>query len=757
MVEIYVIKALKENSMFRKMNIVIVLWVLAFSTAFGEKLAVVTKFKGEVLLKKAGEVEYSPSVQQGTILEQGDYLKTGDGYAVLFLFDDKSQVKLRPKTELGLQLLTDSTGSTMRVKLEYGKVLSAYNKNASFGFQVSTPTSVASVKGTRFWTSSSPNGVDRVVVLEGTVNVLNNFTGRVTTANAGETAISTSTGGLLTTPTTEDEIPADPEEEFGAAPTPETEQAAVDTTQTETAMETQEPPPVPTGGVEAPPEGEAEGEGGGGLLGENVGLNAGFGAVTIDGKLYNQIALRPDIHLGKFGIGLDLVLYIDQDGNIRTEEWKKPKNLIDKILYIRWGQPGDPIFFEVGGLKSVVMGYGLFVNGYSNMTEYPSVRKVGAHFGLKLGPIGAEAMLANFKEFTKTPNFGFGLAALRGTYSLGKLQFGATFVTDYNQYLGMKDTDGDGYPDLVDDFPEDKTAYLDSDGDGRPDDSPDEWDVDGDGLPDHLPDSLSQYNIDQDITTKPEPLNIHRNVRHLFGLSADVSYPIFQSSLFSALAFAEAGKYMGSSHQIVYRDDAGNLASRDAQYGWGIAAPGLRMTVMKFIHLNVEYRMTGGNFVYGLFDYNYDNERISFMDSDTGLVPLTRFDKLSNNPAMKGVFGSLRADIMGILSLSGGYQDMRASGSNPVRGLNLNLALASKVIPKVKEAMAYLNRMNVENPFKIKSEGTILGYRVTVELGGGATLTWDFRQYYRDLDGSGAIDQPNEIIRSTNIETGLSF
>jgi len=309
----------------------------------------------------------------------------------------------------------------------------------------------------------------------------------------------------------------------------------------------------------------------------------------------------------------------------------------------------------------------------------------------------------------------------------------------------------------VDDFPEDKTAYLDSDGDGRPDDSPDEWDVDGDGLPDHLPDSLSQYNIDQDITTKPEPLNIHRNVRHLFGLSADVSYPIFQSSLFSALAFAEAGKYMGSSHQIVYRDDAGNLASRDAQYGWGIAAPGLRMTVMKFIHLNVEYRMTGGNFVYGLFDYNYDNERISFMDSDTGLVPLTRFDKLSNNPAMKGVFGSLRADIMGILSLSGGYQDMRASGSNPVRGLNLNLALASKVIPKVKEAMAYLNRMNVENPFKIKSEGTILGYRVTVELGGGATLTWDFRQYYRDLDGSGAIDQPNEIIRSTNIETGLSF
>ena len=33
--------------------------------------------------------------------------------------------------------------------------------------------------------------------------------------------------------------------------------------------------------------------------------NASIGSVTIDGKIYNQIAFRPDYKFGKFGLGLD--------------------------------------------------------------------------------------------------------------------------------------------------------------------------------------------------------------------------------------------------------------------------------------------------------------------------------------------------------------------------------------------------------------------------------------------------------------------
>ncbi|MAV69471.1 MAG: hypothetical protein CMG04_01460, partial [Candidatus Marinimicrobia bacterium] len=50
-------------------------------------------------------------------------------------------------------------------------------------------------------------------------------------------------------------------------------------------------------------------------------LQGAFGAVTIDGKIWNQIALRPVLPFGKLSIAFDLVLYIDQNGNIHKDEW----------------------------------------------------------------------------------------------------------------------------------------------------------------------------------------------------------------------------------------------------------------------------------------------------------------------------------------------------------------------------------------------------------------------------------------------------
>ena len=61
-------------------------------------------------------------------------------------------------------------------------------------------------------------------------------------------------------------------------------------------------------------------------------VQGAFGAVTIDGKIWNQIALRPVIPIWKFGVALDLVFYIDADGNIHKDEWIF---LMEKPLRIR--------------------------------------------------------------------------------------------------------------------------------------------------------------------------------------------------------------------------------------------------------------------------------------------------------------------------------------------------------------------------------------------------------------------------------------
>ena len=68
----------------------------------------------------------------------------------------------------------------------------------------------------------------------------------------------------------------------------------------------------------------------------NMGL--AVGSATINDTIYNQVALRPEFSFGKLGIGLDLVLYIDNEGNVRKDEWDEASDFIDKLLYIRWGQ-----------------------------------------------------------------------------------------------------------------------------------------------------------------------------------------------------------------------------------------------------------------------------------------------------------------------------------------------------------------------------------------------------------------------------------
>ncbi len=758
-----------------KRFVTLTLFTLLFAvTLQAEKVAVISKVQGDVLLQKAEDLEYNTPVTLGTILNNNDQIKVNDGFAVMLLLDDKSQVKLRENTEVAIGLVDDIGGTGYHVRLDYGQALTKYAKGADFGFQLHTPTSVASIKGTEFWTISDPESGDNVIVLEGQVDVMNNLTGMISTAGPGETVNSTTDGYIQTGATDESTIPEDPEETYGAADDEagDVETVTADSTATEEetpqsgegemAMGDVPATPPSTAGETAPEETPTEDEEAGeGMFGDALAMDAAFGAVTLDGQLYNQIALRPDISIGKLGVGLDIVIYMNQDGDIRTDEWdyKSPSAYVDKIMYVRWGQPQDPLYVRVGTLENVVMGYGLFVNGYNNMMEYPQVRKIGTHVGFTLGNFGVEAMVANVKEFV-------GLTSVRGTYSIGKLKLGATVAADVNQYLGFKDEDDDGRPDIVDDFPDDPLYWLDSDGDLIPDvvdydkDNDNRLEIGTDDNNDGFVDGLVgvEYEHPDSADVKPEPFNILDESSTLAGVSFDIGYPVFSSGFLDLMIFAEAGQYLGSHDTY---DSRGNV-NGSISHGWGLTAPGIRATIMKFINLGLEYRMTGENFAYSLFDQNYDIDRVgmqTFADSDI-ILPLTRDARLLETEKLQGVFGSLSVNVLSIVTVNGAYQYMMQENDDPIQGIYGSIDLAKDLIPKLAGASAYINRMNVDDPWDIYNEGTLLGYKAVFELGGGATLTWDFRQTFRDLDGDGVIDDSagsNEVIKTTVIETGFSF
>ena len=132
----------------------------------------------------------------------------------------------------------------------------------------------------------------------------------------------------------------------------------------------------------------------------DFGFGIEFGNVTINGVNYNQIRLQPDLNFGKFGVGLDLNIEFDAQGNIRAEEWNSWQAILSKITYLRYGRKHEkPVYVKIGGIKDFTLGHGLIVYQYNNMLNYPSVKKMGLAFDMDLGVFGWESMVGNILDF----------------------------------------------------------------------------------------------------------------------------------------------------------------------------------------------------------------------------------------------------------------------------------------------------------------------------------------------------------------------
>ncbi|GEM_PF-2398562 len=120
-------------------------------------------------------------------------------------------------------------------------------------------------------------------------------------------------------------------------------------------------------------------------------FNLGIGQEIIDGVPYISIAMQPDLALGKFGIGLDVTLRInDSFSGLYKPDWDEWQDIVSKINYIRWDKKGAPLFIKLGLLDDVYLGHGSIFYRYSNKVFLPSVRRIGAQFDLDLKKFGWE-------------------------------------------------------------------------------------------------------------------------------------------------------------------------------------------------------------------------------------------------------------------------------------------------------------------------------------------------------------------------------
>ena len=480
------------------------------------------------------------------------------------------------------------------------------------------------------------------------------------------------------------------------------------------------------------------------------GTTGSIGTVTLNGQVYNQLSIRPEIPIGKLGVGLDIYLYFNDEG-MYWDSWdfssggSAYKTIIDKIYYLRWGQPGDNLYFMAGALPSVTLGQGILVNNYANIMEYPQVRQVGLNLQAKVAGFGIELIHSNFKSATP------GILGIRGSRSiLPKLSLGVSFVTDLDQLAGLPDSDGDNYPDYYDYYPDESEIWDDE---AR---AQDEWDGFNNFLikqeREPLPDSefmgwfqgSQYYNNFDPSSAGSDPIS---------GLAIDATYSLSgKMTLYSQFGLLQG--------EIADPEDD----SKTVDLGWGLVPIGARAKLGP-VNLLVEYRIGDRRFVFNYWDRAYDVNRVSVINSDTGTEVATRESQLYLYGKLNGFYAQAEISVMNLFTLSSGYQNMQGEKwdeeSNKYNTGEANqtflstIAINPSLIPKVGKAEAFYQQSNVPDPFDFTpTASTIWGYNIGIEVSSGVMLMYKARTtYISDLENDGEFIP----VESIQIETQFIF
>jgi hypothetical protein len=171
----------------------------------GKIVAVVLKVKSDVRQRPpAGKWE---PARKGQPLFAGHELRTGeDSFCALVFQDDQSLLKVTSNTEVTLNTEEASGGRfSKRIWVGVGGIWAKVARQEETTFEIETPTSVASVKGSSCYNITEVSGPTTLYTLEGLFEFSNRF-GRVN-VGPGFKGFSDGVGPPALTPAASGEVP----------------------------------------------------------------------------------------------------------------------------------------------------------------------------------------------------------------------------------------------------------------------------------------------------------------------------------------------------------------------------------------------------------------------------------------------------------------------------------------------------------------------------------------------------------------------
>lgn len=180
----------------RDMILAVVLFTFAASVAFmvsappSNNIALFWVVKNNVERKDSSDQWIK--VKKGDLIYGGNYVRTEKESFTLVKFNDASTLRLGPNAEV--QIYGDKNPQSANVSS--GDVGFTMTKRVNGQFEFTTPTSVASIRGTEGILTIQTDGTDFLTIVEGLVQFYNKFSNKTIDVGAGQTGESSKDGEL---------------------------------------------------------------------------------------------------------------------------------------------------------------------------------------------------------------------------------------------------------------------------------------------------------------------------------------------------------------------------------------------------------------------------------------------------------------------------------------------------------------------------------------------------------------------------------
>ena len=187
-------------------NLLVIILSAVTIISASSKVAIAIKTKGDVSIIHKG-LNTAQALKPGSPLSDQDKIRTGkNGFVAIMYLDDKTVLKMLGNSDMTILGQRSGVKINKSIDIKYGRIAAAVTPQKGKEFMISTPTSVASVKGTDLAIDSDPSTGDSFTLIEGLIEVTNNLTGETTEVQQGETAVSTPEGSLEVNNTTQGDL-----------------------------------------------------------------------------------------------------------------------------------------------------------------------------------------------------------------------------------------------------------------------------------------------------------------------------------------------------------------------------------------------------------------------------------------------------------------------------------------------------------------------------------------------------------------------